>query len=907
MTPRRLLVCLCLLPLFNAGCDVAVVQSMMVNLPFIGQFFRPDLFRPLLRVESFSPMEGYQGTLVKIKGSNFSANRLENQVKIGTVSAFVISASTTEIEALVGFGATDGPVEVTNTSSTLTATAADNFKLLKWPERKSGKNGPPIFYAGAGTGGTGGGASPTAGDLPSTGTIRVLVIPCYPTDVVPGNMVTASNTIGAPWADVQTFYNQASYTLLTVNVTEANFVALTGNWDDYYEPNYSNIDPDVLDRLTAECAKGAQDQGINLNNFDAMACVIWTNGVFLRAWGGWSKSNFAYAGSGLNINITVGHEINQMALGEIANWGRCAHELGHNIIHAGLVLGEDVYRSDMIDPDTSATAASFDMMGSHDSHPLFSGAYMHQLGWFNAGKIVELNWDRNPFTAQYRIAAHRTTQDADPNNYHLVRIKVADGLYYFIETRQMPSGGDAQIFDTNIPLGGAPNNGGVVVTKVLTDVVNNNQQMRFITLLHPQEVMTVGDIATDPARALTIRVLSEQVSGGRLISTVRVEWAQELTPDPNADFNLRIEPWGAGYETFDIWIDRQPWGTFDHTDANGDATGNGDQPQPMAINHFWARIRDDGNTPATNVRVTYYAVTPPGVGDNGNWTSIADTVIIPTIAGNGFEERFVNWTPTVGEHTCLKVFIEGQLGELTYGDNSAQENVFEFTAPAHSPPEPFRFPVAVRNPLREPSIILVKLTGVPSGWIVQLPYHWVYLDALGEIKTEAIAIPTGDVDAYQHEKLRPLNLKIAGNVPRQYTEEVGKTFPGSRMLPIGGITARITPKYGAKIEIREDQEFAKSETKIGIRGTIDPPESGQAVQVLLTDPKNRVRAVDVTTNASGVFVAVFDLTLAPTEDPIHGTPGRKETPPTGDYRAIASIISAASVAEAVSNELKITR
>ena len=32
-----------------------------------------------------------------------------------------------------------------------------------------------------------------------------------------------------------------------------------------------------------------------------------------------------------------------------ANWGRAAHEFGHNLVDGGLVLGEDVYASDLVD------------------------------------------------------------------------------------------------------------------------------------------------------------------------------------------------------------------------------------------------------------------------------------------------------------------------------------------------------------------------------------------------------------------------------------------------------------------------------------------------------------------------------------------------------------------------------
>ena len=846
-------------------------------------------------IADFGPLSGYQGTLVTINGSNFSAMRTANHVKIGGVPAIVVTATPTKLEALVGFGAGDGPVEVEVDG--MTGMSGDMFDLLEWPATGSGSDGPPIFYAGAGAGST--------GDLPSTGTLDVLVVVSYPTDRVPGNLAAERQDIADNWDDVHTFYDQASYGALDVQVDVTNWVTLCGDFDDYIDLTINNIAPDVLDRFTAECANGAEAQGFDLDDYDAMACYIWVNGTFLRAWGGWSKSNFAFADcGGLNINISVGHEVNLMALGENADWGRCAHELGHNLISAGVVLGEDVYDSDLVDP-SQATAEDFEMMGAHDTHPLFSAHFMKQLDWYDAANIVELEWDRNPFSADYTLVAHGLTEDGDANRYHIVEIKVAEGLFYYVEVRQRPPGGSAQIFDTNIPLDGATNNGGVVVTKVITDEVNNNQQMRFVTLLHDPEVLVTDDVATDPLRTLEITVLSESVgTDGRLACMVRVAWAQELEPDPAASFDLWIEPWGAPpYETVDVWIDRQPWGTFDNTDASGNPVGDGDKPQVMAINHFWAKYHCDGMD-TTNIRVTYYSITPPGVGDNGTWTPLM-TKIFPAITAGDEDEDFVNWIPVVGEHTCLQVVVENQAGEQTFGNNKAQENVSEFEAAASSVPDPIKIPLAVRNPKDEPSIVLVSFTGVPAGYIVQLPHHWVFLGPGGEKRMEAVVIPLVDIDETVQRRLPKPDMQVFGNIPRTYSEMVAGVDPGSRMLPIGGFTAQIRPKHRGTIELREDKEQATAGL-IRVLGSVNPGLAGQPVLVVLTDPMGRTRARNATTAAGGGFSASFDLTRAP-EDPVTGEPGDPEAPLPGEYKAKAYIVAAPDVAQAESNEVIIMK
>ena len=862
-----------------------------------------------LVILDFGPTSGYQGTLVTIEGAGFSTTLSDNHVRIGGVDAVVVSATNVSLEALVGIGATTGPIEVSVAGGTPT-TSANDFTLLDWPAADSGLDGPPIFYARP----VGGAPKiisapgPAARDLPSTGTIRVLVVPSYPTDVVPANLATERQNIADKWDDVHTFYDQASYGTLNVQADDANWVQLCGTFNDYIDVAGANIDNAMLDRFTAECAQGAEDQGFDMDDYDAMACFIWVNGTFLRAWGGWSRDNFAFSGcSGVNININVGHQVNLMALGEIADWGRCAHELGHNIVSTTLtgILGEDVYGSDLVD-SSSATATSFDIMGSCDWRALFSGDYMHQLGYYDNANIVELQWDRNPFQQDYTVVAHGTTQDSTANNrYHLIRIAVAGGLYYYVEVRQRPPAGSAQIFDANIPLNGAVNNGGVIVTKVITDEVNNNQQMRHITLLHDPHVLTAGDSVTEPARALEISVLSESVdTDDRLVCDVRVEWAQEMEPDVDADFNLWIEPWGAGYETPDIWIDREPWGTYDTTDGAGNPTGNGDKPQPLAINHFWARAHCQG-VDTDNVLVHYYAITPPGVGDNGAWTPLPHSPIhFGTITAGNDQTDFTDWTPAVGEHTCLQVIIQNQLGENSYADNKAQENVFEFEAPAGSVPNPIKIPMAVRNPRNERSIVFVGVDGVPEGYMIQVPHHWVYLDALGELEMEAIVVPLVDIDVSQEQV--QTNLVFSGWLPRAYTESIDSFDPASWMMPVGGFTAQVRPKHRSTIELTEDQERSNAYT-LAVMGAVNPVYAGQPIVVRVVDPHNRTRATNAMTDTAGQFLASFDLRYAPSDDPVEGKPGPAESPVAGDYYATAYIISAPDLAQAESQELLIKR
>ena len=218
------------------------------------------------------------------------------------------------------------------------------------------------------------------------------------------------------------------------------------------------------------------------------------------------------------------------------------------------------------------------MMGNHDSHPIFTGYHLEKLGYYQAANIKEVQWDRNPHSEDIDIICHGLAEDTSASRLHILKIKVSNALSYFVEVRQRP-GSTAQIFDDSIPIGAAPNQGGVIMTRVIADEMHNNQQTRFITLMHDDRVQIQGDFIEDPARALRITVLNDSVQARPLVCRVRVEWAQTIVDDPAGAFDLNVEPWDSNWQSPDIWVDRDPFGSFDNpTDAQGRPGGNGDSP-----------------------------------------------------------------------------------------------------------------------------------------------------------------------------------------------------------------------------------------------------------------------------------------------------------------------------------------
>ena len=158
-----------------------------------------------------------------------------------------------------------------------------------------------------------------AGTIPTTGTARVLVVACNPTDSAPTNAAVARQNIVDAMANVTKFYHQASDGVLNVQVDVTTHVALLNNANYYHRANgadgYPNIDSAVLDQLMAECAQGAVDQGFDLNDYEVLVASVYLPGLTVRAWGGWSSSNFAYDdGAGTVINITTTEAVLWLAL-----------------------------------------------------------------------------------------------------------------------------------------------------------------------------------------------------------------------------------------------------------------------------------------------------------------------------------------------------------------------------------------------------------------------------------------------------------------------------------------------------------------------------------------------------------------------------------------------------------------
>jgi hypothetical protein len=377
------------------------------------------------------------------------------------------------------------------------------------------------------------------------------------------------------------------------------------------------------DFLWAEALLGARAVVPNFDDFTDHLVIV--GGRFLRGQCCWIGTGFhaESANPALPIgpfDIDFPAQRGGTYVAQNAHPGRITHEFSH------FFASGDLYAQGYADGTfVAGTAADYDLMGNHDSFPLYSGYNMDKkLDYFAegaGGNVASLRWNSVPdFDQTFDVVAHGTAQDATGNaTVHLVTLEVTTGLYYFIEVRQRPDAAatppQTYVFDPSIPLDASnpAGRGGVIITKAVENNNQSNNNERSVQLVPPHRMLQVGDVFTDPARTIRISV-TQRTQTRPAVYQVRVEWGHLPSADPNGQFDLRITPWGAPpYETVDIWANSikndetsPPKIVYQNHDPADETKpiGNGDSPWVGHPNTLFARIRNEGAgaTPESRAR-----------------------------------------------------------------------------------------------------------------------------------------------------------------------------------------------------------------------------------------------------------------------------------------------------------------
>lgn len=639
---------------------------------------------------------------------------------------------------------------------------------------------------------------------------------------------------------------------------EPDLAALRANIDT------SEQDQNLTQRhgaLWVDALKAAQGAGFALNGFKGIVIVV--RGPFLRGASGLG-SQFTHEDSRETLRLNDTKGTYYVATG--AAWGRIAHETGH-------WLGMwDVYEEWQSDGTLlRGTAAPWCLSGNSDDGPLFCGHQINDLmHFYRAGpppsNVVELTWSPTapPLDQPFEIAAHDELQNTDPARVHVVRIQVSSGLLYFVEVRQRPT---TRIFDQILPGTDPITQAAVVVTRATQAQSISNTFERPVMLVG---VLGVGQMAVDAARGLTIHV-DALVQNRPAVYRVRVRWNQFVPGDPNGKFDLTITPWNTEYwDTSDIWIDSPRnnsgatpiYETFEGND-NTRPRLNGDRPWVKHDNTILARIRNTGPQAVNDVYVGVYTTSPPGIGDNGNW-SLLETVEVATIAGRdpavpGSGEHLiqVRWQPAADTHSCIKVSVMPQIGEIATDNNAAQENVFKFDTAGSSSHDPVLIDAVVRSPFSIAKRIDLVARGLPYGWHVVVDHSWVWTGPKGERAVRAVIWTDLNApysftpsDKRRHERIEPEAL----------ARIEGWTTFDHRYIPIGGLLADV--KATRKVRFNWEVSGSRRGGIVG-QGCLQPGLPQVPITVEVTGRDGKSVLVHAVTDAQGCIQLQADLGLPP--------------------------------------------
>jgi hypothetical protein len=380
---------------------------------------------------------------------------------------------------------------------------------------------------------------------------------------------------------------------------------------------------------------------------------------------------------------------------DVQVWGRWAHEMGHAFQQGGPAHPSD-YNSE------------FELMDSN--YPGQTGVFEKQDDQAYPGWLPVIKYQT--FTPTCDVGPSTCTglgggsallwaMEYDPSgkpNIQAVKAYITDNLYYLISVRRRVNGDELNGGFAN----GIPDEG-VLIERV------EEEADQWVTVQGKggdrNDLWNAGDIYSNAGDGIQVFV-EAKIDDDNYLVLVTYDQDSALQPD------VMLYPWtsppGDTWETTDIWIDSPAngyntyrYGTWNDLSGNLVPTGNGDQPTIGQVNRLYARVRNNGGAPASNVVVRFEITDPPGMGinDDTSWVSLGtvDSTDFPALGNidpDEFVDVYLEWTPdfdmpdnavedgNFAFHTCLRVRLDTVAGETVLGNQDGdkeQENVFYFS------------------------------------------------------------------------------------------------------------------------------------------------------------------------------------------------------------------------------------
>lgn len=384
-------------------------------------------------------------------------------------------------------------------------------------------------------------------------------------------------------------------------------------------------------------------------------------------------------------------------------WGRWAHEMGHQMqANPGNPWHPSNYQSDFeqMDGEYPAQSGMFNKQ-SNMAYPGWMPGGKYKLVSPPQGASVGLLAEERPPVSQADFQAIKASlKFGGPQLYYLISVR-HHVLGDEVATTHGPNGiPDEGVLIERVVEGGDPNVNDCPAPATACPrwvVVEPNGG--------PDKLWHVGNTYKSTTDGINITVRAKPDDDHYLVDVAYADKSGQ----PDIGINSWLQPPGNTYETTDIWID-SPINGYDTyrypmwSDLMGGTvpSGNGDDPAVGQVNRLYARVRNYGSMPASNIVVHFDITDPPGLGINGsNGFKLLGTVdktkfpALALLAPGASTDVYLEWTPNFNLtpqqiqqgifyfHTCVRVRLDHATGETFFANQDGdgqQENIEYFQA-----------------------------------------------------------------------------------------------------------------------------------------------------------------------------------------------------------------------------------
>lgn len=566
-----------------------------------------------------------------------------------------------------------------------------------------------------------------------TGAQNVMVLRVYFNDYAASSRYSRGEVEGF-FDEMSQLWKNTSYGNISISARVTDLYQLPDNRSAYVDdfPDGDLSEGDKYWKVLGDAIANAP-AGLDWDGLDAIMVVMAETGNQFHRGQGTGSCNLRQGPGGPVRNVGCAIFSENPSESDLRVWGRWSHEIGHAFQVAGPAHPSN-YNS------------LFEQMDA---------LYPGQTGVFS--KLPDMGFPGWMPEDQYRVITPLKNEgeqvclramEYDPMTvrpvYQAIQAKITDSLYYMVSVRRAVLGDDLWDDNNNGVSDGIPDEG-VLIERVVEGAD------QWVTLQPPpgrtrNSLWQEGEIFTHETDGIRIEVLKQSDEDTYCVAVTYNRLANQ--PD------VALHPWrnppGETWETTDIWVDSPVngygvyrYGHWNDLWGNPVPRGNGDDPAIGMVNHLYARVRNVGTAPATDVTVHFDITDPPGVGINGanGWALIGsvDKNTFPGLASiepGGYVDVFIEWVPDfpVSEedlaagrfyfHTCVRVRIDPVAGETVFGNQDGdgeQENINYFQAVStEEGASVFNDVIRLRNDdvVNEKFFNLTFQSDLPQDWVV---------------------------------------------------------------------------------------------------------------------------------------------------------------------------------------------